>query len=173
MHRLAPLLVLAALLAAAPARAQDPAPAPAAPPAAAARADEIHARYAQAERLIQQIQATRTEPARSAAVEELRRALTHIDDAYTVAEKANHAQRTLAAVRAAVDRQRLRLTEAGHAMALATGAEPPDPAAVQLTGNDYTIQEAILKALEEKARKEERRQTLGTAEALRLMQEVE
>ena len=63
--------------------------------------------------------------------------------------------------------------EAGRAMALATGAEQPDPAAVQLTGNDYTIQEAILKALEEKVRKEERRQTLGTAEALRLMQEVE
>lgn len=168
MHRLAPLLVFAALLAAAPARAQDPAPAP-----AASRADEIDARYAQAERLIQQILATRTEPARSAAVEDLRRALTQIDDAYSAEEKAEHARRTLAALRAAVERQRLRLTEAGRAMALATGAEPPDPAAVQLTGNDYTIQEAILKALEEKVRKEERRQTLGTSEALRLMQEVE
>jgi hypothetical protein len=46
-------------------------------------------------------------------------------------------------------------------------------AARQATGSDYTLQEAILKALEEQERKEARLQSLGTSEALRLMQEVE
>ena len=172
MSRLA-LFVFSALLACFPAFAQDPAPEPTSPPTAASRADEIDARYAQAYLLIQQIKKTNTEPERSAAVEELRRALTQIDAVYTVEEKAAAAHRTLAALRAAVERQRIRLTEAGRAMAQAKNAEPPDPAAIQVAGSDYTLQEVILKALEEKVRQEERRQSLGTSEALRLMQEVE
>ena len=106
-------------------------------------------------------------------MEELRRALTQIDAVYTVAEQDDHARRALTALRAAVERQRLRLTESGRAMAQANNAQPPDLANIQATGSDYTLQEAILKALEEKVRLEERRQSLGTSEALRLMQEVE
>ena len=173
MQRLAPLIVFTALLAVPPAFAQDPAPDPASPPAAASRAEDIDARVAQAQLLIQQILKMNSEPERSVAVEELRRALTQIDDVYSVEEKSAAALRTLAALRAAADRQRLRLTEAGRAMAQAKNAEPPDPAAIQVAGSDYTLQEAILKALEEKVRQEERRQSLGTSEALRLMQEVE
>ena len=56
---------------------------------------------------------------------------------------------------------------------LPTHGQPPDLANIQATGSDYTLQKAILKALEEKVRLEERRQSLGTSEALRLMQEVE
>ena len=172
MSRMA-LIVFFALLAASPSLAQDPAPEPAPPPAEPSRADEIDARYAQAHLRIQQIKKLRAEPERSAAVEELRRALTQIDAVYTVEEKVAAAHRTLAALRAAVERQRLRLTESGRAMAQANNAQPPDLANIQATGSDYTLQEAILKALEEKVRLEERRQSLGTSEALRLMQEVE
>ena len=167
------LIVFSALLAASPSFAQDPAPEPAPPPAEASRADEIDSRYAQAQLLIQQIKKLRAEPERSAAVEELRRSLAQIDAAFTVAEKDDHARRALAALRDAVERQRLRLTESGRAMAQANNAQPPDLAKIQATGSDYTLQEAILKALEEKVRLEERRQSMGTSEALRLMQEVE
>ncbi|MGD9782914.1 MAG: hypothetical protein AB7V14_12325 [Kiritimatiellia bacterium] len=169
MQRLAPLIVLATLLGGSLARAQDPLPAP----AEDSRAAAIDALYAQADALIRQIDRTAAGPDRSLAVEQLRRVLTQIDDAYSVEEKADHARRKIAALRAAVERQRLRLTEAGRAMALAKNAEPPDPADVQAKGSDYTLQEAILKALEVKVRQEERAQSLGTAEALRLMQEVE
>ena len=123
--------------------------------------------------MIRRIQAMRAGPEQSAAIEELRRLLTQIDDAYTDEEKADHARRTVEALRAAVSRQRQKLTESGMAMAQAKNAQPPDPAAVQVAGSDYTIQEAIMKALEVKVRQEERRQALGTAEALRLMYDVE
>ncbi|MGD9611893.1 MAG: hypothetical protein AB7V22_03235 [Kiritimatiellia bacterium] len=173
LPRITARIVFSALLAGAPALAQNPPPEPAAPPAATSRADEIDARYDQADRLIRQIKTMRAGPERSAAIEELRRALTQIDDAYTDEEKADHARRTIDALRAAVSRQRQRLTETGMAMAQAKNAQPPDPAAVQVAGSDYTIQEAILKALEVKLRQTERSQAMGTSEALRLMQEVE
>ena len=162
-----------ALLSGSPAFAQEPPLDPAAAPAATSRTEEIDALYDQADQMIRRIQAMRAGPEQSAAIEELRRLLTQIDDAYTDEEKADHARRTVEALRAAVSRQRQKLTESGMAMAQAKNAQPPDPAAVQVAGSDYTIQEAIMKALEVKVRQEERRQALGTAEALRLMYDVE
>lgn len=143
------------------------------PPAATTRADEIDARFGQADLLIRQISRMNPGPERSAAVENLRGLLAGIDAAYTAEEKADSARRKLEALRAEVERQRQRLKQSGIAMAQANNAEPPDLAAIQATGSDYTLQEAILKALEEKERKEARLQSLGTSEALRLMQEVE
>lgn len=156
-----------------PALAQTAPPEPAAPPPAASRADEIDARFDQAHLLIRQINRLVPGPEKSAAIEELRGQLAQIDAAFTDAEKADHARRKLAALRDAVERQRQRLKQSGIAMAQAKSAEPPDLAARQATGSDYTLQEAILKALEEQERKEARLQSLGTSEALRLMQEVE
>ncbi|HRT06384.1 MAG TPA: hypothetical protein P5204_11865 [Kiritimatiellia bacterium] len=157
----------------APAFAQSAPPESAAPPAAATRADEIDARFGQADLLIRQINRMIPGPERSAAVEDLRGLLADIDATYTAEEKTASARRKLEALRVEVERQRQRLKQSGIAMAQANNAEPPDLAAIQATGSDYTLQEAILKALEEKERKEARRQTLGTSEALRLMQEVE
>ncbi|NCD21687.1 MAG: hypothetical protein EOL90_01935 [Spartobacteria bacterium] len=168
MKRLAILIASAVLLGLAPAGAQDAPPAP----AEESRSAALDALYAQADGLIRQIQSA-TEPARSLAVEDLRRVLTQIDADYDAAEKAASARRQIEGLRAAVARQRLRLTEAGRAMALAKNANPPDPAAVHARGSDYTLQEAILLALEEKVKHEARRQSLGTSEALRWMQEVE
>ena len=171
MQRLAPLIVFATLLGGALARAQDPLPAPA--PAEDARAAAIDALYAQADALIRQIDRTSAEPDRSAAVAELRRVLAQIDADYAAEEKAASAHRKIAALNAAVEQQRQRLVASGRAMAQAKNADPPNPADVQAKGSDYTLQEAILKALEEKTKQEARRQSLGTSEALRLMQEVE
>ena len=171
--RMTAKIVWLALLAGSAVLAQEPAPEPAAEPPAASRAEEIDARYDQADQLIRRIQAMRAGPEQSGAVEELRRVLTQIDATYTDEEKADHSRRTLEALRNAVGRQRQRLTESGMAMAQAKNAQPPDPAAVQATGSDYTIQEAILKALEVKLRQTERNHALGTSEALRLMYEVE
>ncbi len=173
LPRMTAKIVLFALLAGSAAIAQEPAPEPAAAPAAASRAEEIDARYDQADQLIRRIKAMRAGPEQSGAVEELRRVLTQIDATYTDEEKADHSRRTLEALRSAVGRQRQRLTESGMAMAQAKNAQPPDPAAVHATGSDYTIQEAILKALEVKLRQTERNHALGTSEALRLMYEVE
>lgn len=173
LPRMTAKIVLSALLAGSAAIAQEPSPEPAAAPTATSRAEEIDARYEQADQLIRRIQAMRAGPEQSAAIEELRRVLTQIDATYTDEEKADHSRRTLEALRNAVSRQRQRLTESGMAMAQAKNAQPPDPAAVQATGSDYTIQEAILKALEVKLRQTERNHALGTSEALRLMYEVE
>ena len=171
--RMTAKIVFAALLAGSPALAQDPAPAPASPPSATSRAEGIDALYDQADQLIRQIKTMRAGPEKSVAMEELRRVLAQIDATYTDEEKADHSRRTIDALRNAVGRQRQRLTESGMAMARAKNAQPPDPAAVQVAGSDYTIQEAILKALEVKLRQTERSHALGTSEALRLMQEVE
>ena len=173
MNRILATIVTALLAGIFPALAQDPPPEPAAPPAAASRAEKIDARFGQADLLIRQINRMDSGPERSAATEELRRLLADVDATYTEEEKTASARRKLEALRAEVERQRLRLKQAGIAMAQANDAEPPDLAAIQATGSDYTLQEAILRALEEKERKEARRQSLGTAEALRLMQEVE
>lgn len=168
MKRLATQIACAVLLGLAPAGAQDAPPAP----AEESRAAALDALYAQADGLIRHIKSA-AEPNRSSAVEDLRRVLTQIDADYAEAEKAASATRKLDGLRAAVARQRRRLTEAGRAMAQAKNATPPDPAEVQATGSDYTLQEAILMALEEKVKHEARRQSLGTSEALRLLQEVE
>lgn len=173
MKRILATIALTLLSGLAPALAQDVPPDPAAAPAAASRAEAIDALYDQADLLIRRINRTNPGPERSAAVEELRGALAQIDANYTAEEKADHARRTLAALRAEIERQRGRLKQAGIAMAQANDAVPPDLAAVQATGSDYTIQDAILRALEEKERKEARLQSMGTSEALRLMQEVE
>ena len=173
MQHIPAALLLTLLIGISSALAQDLPPDPAAPPAAASRAEAIDALYDQADLLIRQINRTNPGPERTAAVEELRGALAQIDANYTTEEKADHARRTLAALRAEIERQRGRLKQAGIAMAQANDAVPPDLAAVQATGSDYTIQDAILRALEEKERKEARLQSMGTSEALRLMQEVE
>lgn len=175
MKRIPATIAWLLLIGIAPARAQREPAAPAAPAASLAdsRAAAIDALYDQAEARIRQINRTISGPERDAGVEELRGVLAQIDAAYTAEEKADHARRTLAALRAEIERQRQRLKQAGIAMAQANNTEPPDLAAIQATGSDYTLQEAILKALEEKERKEARLQSLGTSEALRLMQEVE
>ena len=172
-QRIPATILLALLSGTVPALAQDAPPDSAAPPAAATRADELDARFGQADLLIRQINRMEPGPEKSAATEELRDLLADVDAAYTGAEKAASAQRKLDSLRDAVERQRQRLKQAGIAMAQAKHAEPADLAAIQATGSDYTLQEAILKALEEKERKEARLQSLGTSEALRLMQEVE
>ena len=169
MKRLSTTLAMLLLTGIGPALAQDLPPAP----ALDSRAEAIDALYGQADQLIAQIKWMGAGPDRAAAVEELRGVLAQIDAAYTVEEKADHARRNIEALRGEIERQRARLKQAGIAMAQAKSAEPPDPTAVQTTGSDYTLQDAILRALEEKEKKEARQQSMGTAEALRLMQEVE
>lgn len=174
MHRTATLIAWAALFGVCPALAQDPPPAPSLlPPAEDSRAATIDSRYDQAERLIRQIDRLNDGPEKSVAVEELRNVLAQMNATYSDEEKADHARRTIDALRAEIERQRSRLKQSGIAMAQAKNADPPDLTAIHTAGSEYTLQEAVLKALEEKAKHEARRQSMGTSEAMRLMQEVE